>query len=148
MRTKKLTVVSFVVLSAIIITGCKPPPVDTNPANTAGKWKAEFTTKTPLVLLKNQKEEMISLERNKDVDVSVEMNLDSSGSATFEADQDDNQNGQAPESITGTWKQLDDFLIIERPNAGFVAFHVSSQSTNQLTVFTRTGETVQFNRIP
>lgn len=138
-----MVILSSVVLSAII-TGCKPPPVDTTPANMVGKWKAEFTTKIPKIVYKNQAGEALDFRHQDVVDVSAEMNLDSTGSANFEADQD----GQAQETISGTWKQIDDFLIIERPNAGFVAFHVSSQSTNQLTVFARTGETLQFNRIP
>jgi len=53
------------------------------------------------------------------------------------------------ETITGTWKQAGDFLIIERPNGGFVAFRISSEvASNQFTVFTRTGRTIQYNRIP
>jgi hypothetical protein len=62
MRTRKLVILSFVVLSAII-TGCKPPPVDTTPASMVGKWKAEFTAKMPRILLKTQREETISLEQ-------------------------------------------------------------------------------------
>jgi hypothetical protein len=51
--------------------------------------------------------------------------------------------------MSGSWKQAGDYLIFERTNGGFVALRISSEvTTNQFTAFTRTGETIQFNRIP
>jgi hypothetical protein len=61
------------------------------------------------------------------------------------------QNAQSPktETITGSWEQVGDFFILERTNGGFVALRISSEvTTNQLTVVARTGQTIQFNRIP
>ena len=137
---KKLIALSFVFVS-VIITGCKPsapPAADTHPASLVGKWKAEFTTKVRLNGL---------VER--DASVTIGITTETNGSATFE-DVEAIQNAKSPQSenITGTWKQTDDYWIIERPNGGFVAFRISTQTANQLTVFTRLGQTIQFNRIP
>jgi Phr family secreted Rap phosphatase inhibitor len=137
---KKITVLSFV-LTSIVLCGCNSnTPVDTHPANLAGNWKAEFTTKIRINPLVN-----VEREANVTVGITTETN----GSANFEeiATIQDVRSPQT-ENITGSWKLADDYLIIERPNGGFVAFRISSQSTNQLTVFARTGETIQFNRIP
>jgi hypothetical protein len=130
------------VLTSIVICGCNqnPPPADPHPANLVGKWKAEFTTKVPINPL---------AKIDRDADVAVGIAMDTNGSADFE-EIETIQNVRPPqtETISGSWKQADDYLIIERPNVGFVAFRISSQSTNQLTVFSRLGQTVQFNRIP
>jgi hypothetical protein len=145
---KKIIALSLVFVS-VIITDCKantPPTntplvVDTHPANLVGRWKAEFTTKIhPNFFLPG-----IEREANVTIGITTEMN----GSANFE-EIDAIQNIKSPrtETISGSWKQTDNYLIIEQPNGGFVAFRISSQSTNQLTVFTRTGQTIQFNRIP
>jgi hypothetical protein len=142
---KKIIPLSLIIASALI-TGCKPTPppaVDTHPANLVGKWKADFTTKIPSMIKRGQ-EEIVNLTQQKVINVTLQINLEAGGPASYEA----NQDGQSEETISGSWKQIDDFLIIERSNAGFVAFHISSQSTNQLTVFTRTGQTIQFNKIP
>ena len=137
---KKIIALSFV-LVPMIFTGCKPsapPAVDTHPANLVGKWKAEFTTKIRLSPL---------LER--EANVTIEMTIDTNGLANFE-EMDLIQNTTVPktETISGPWKQTDNYLIIEQSNGGFGALRISSQTTNQLTVFTRTGQTLQFNRIP
>jgi hypothetical protein len=126
----------------VIITGCKQP-IDTHTAILVGKWKAEFTTKIRLNSLTD-----IEREANVTIGITTETN----DSANFEqvVQIQSGRLGESPqtETISGTWKQADDYLIIERPNGGFVAFRISSQSTNQLTVFARTGQTIQLNRIP
>ena len=138
---KKIIALSLVFIS-VVISGCKPntQPVDTHPASLVGKWKAEFTMKIRLNSLTD-----IEREANVVIGITTETN----GSANFE-EIETIQNGKSPqtETISGFWKQTGDYLIIERPNGGFVAFRISSQSTNQLTVFARTGKTIQFNRIP
>jgi hypothetical protein len=137
---KKITALSLVLIS-VIFSGCKPQAIDTHPASLVGNWKAEFSAKVhPDALLP---------EVEKDVNVTVGITTETNGSANFE-EIETIQNARTPqtETISGAWKQADDYLIIERPNGGFVAFRISSQSTNQLTVFSRTGETIQFNRIP
>ena len=85
----------------------------------------------------------------REANVVIGITTETNGSANFE-EIETIQNGKSPqtETISGSWKQTGDYLIIERPNGGFVAFRISSQSTNQLTVFARTGQTIQFNRIP
>ena len=138
---KKIIALSLVFIS-VVISGCKPntQPVDTHPASLVGKWKAEFTMKIRLNSLTD-----IEREANVVIGITTETN----GSANFE-EIETIQNGKSPqtETISGFWKQTGDYLIIERPNGGFVAFRISSQSTNQLTVFARTGQTIQLNRIP
>ncbi|MGD0252913.1 MAG: hypothetical protein ABSC01_09480 [Verrucomicrobiota bacterium] len=141
----KKIIALLLVFVSVIITGCKPStqPIDTHPANLVGKWKAEFTTKIRLNSLTD-----IEREANVTIGITTETN----GSANFEeaVQIQGGKLGERPqnETITGFWKQTDDYLIIERPNGGFVAFRISSQSTNQLTVFARTGQTIQLNRIP
>ena len=119
----------------LIVTGCKPPVADTHPANIVGKWKAEFTTKVPI---------MTKSEATKTVNLTIGITTDASGSANLEEAADN----KVLETISGTWKQIDDFLIIEKANGGFAAFRISTQSPNQLTVFARTGDIIQFNRVP
>ena len=138
---KKIIAFSLVLI-LVIISGCKPntQPADTHPANLVGKWKSDFTTKI--------QQGIAEREANVTIGITTETN----GSANFEevVQIQSGKLGERPqtETISGTWKQTDDYLIIERPNGGFVAFRISSQSTNQLTVFARTGQTIQFNRIP
>ena len=137
---KKITVLSLVLIS-IAFCGCNSNiPVDTHPANLVGKWKAELATKI-------RTNPLLNVER--DANIAIGITTETNGAANFE-EIVTIQNARSPqtENITGSWKQADDYLIIERPNGGFVAFRISSQSTNQLTVFARTGETIQFNRIP
>jgi hypothetical protein len=131
---KKITALSLVLIP-VVFSGCKPQAIDTHPASLVGQWKANYTTKIQDGLLE------------KDATVTIGINTETNGSANFEAVV---QVGRIPqtETISGNWKQTDDYLIIERPNGGFVAYRISSQSPNQLTVFSRTGETIQFNRIP
>ncbi|MGO9585716.1 MAG: hypothetical protein ACLP2Y_05935 [Limisphaerales bacterium] len=141
---KKIIALSLVFIS-VVISGCKPntQPMDTHPASLVGKWKAEFTTKIRLNSLTD-----IEREANVAIGITTETN----GSANFEEIEtiQNSNHVKSPqtETISGSWKQIGDYLIIERPNGGFVAFRISSQSTNQLTVFARTGQTIQFNRIP
>jgi hypothetical protein len=129
-------------LTSLLICGCHQNPAlaDLHLANFVGKWKAEFTTKFRLNALGNNE---------KEANVALSMTTGANGSANFE-EIATIQNVRTPqtENINGTWKQADDYLIIEQPNGGFVAFRISSQSTNQMTVFSRTGQTIQFNRIP
>ena len=136
----KKTIVLLLVFVSVILTGCKQP-IDTHPANLVGKWKADFTTKIQL-------NSIVEREANVTIGITTETN----GSANFEevVQIQNGKLGERPqtETISGSWKQTDDYLIIERPNGGFVAFRISSQSTNQLTVFARTGQTIQLNRIP
>jgi hypothetical protein len=137
---QKIVIFSLVFLSAVI-TGCKPPPpppVDTHPANFVGKWKAELTVKLPPNGLRT-------------ANLTIELTTESNGSANFEQTQQEigvKERNPETETLSGTWKQIDDYLIVERTDGGFVAFRISSQTQNQLTVFTRTGQTIQFNRIP
>jgi hypothetical protein len=120
-----------------MISGCKPKE---NPANLVGKWKAEFTTKIPT----NTLMEIDQGEANV-----TEITTETNGSANLVITAVQNVQSPQTETITGTWKQADDFLIIERSNGGFVAFRISSEvTTNQFTVFTRTGRMIQYNRIP
>jgi LysM repeat protein len=165
---KKIIALSLVLISAII-SGCKPntpPVVDTHPANLVGKWKAEFTPVKEADVTVG-----ISTETNgaavfgeqaaytiargdtlpiiaRAYSVTVNQILKANpGLTEFNLSVGEKILIQT-ETISGTWKQTDDYLIIERPNGGFVAFRISSQSANQLTVFSRTGQTIQFNRIP
>jgi LysM repeat protein len=165
---KKILALSLVSIS-VIITGCKPstPPVaDTHPANLVGKWKAEVTMEngadvtigittetngaavfgeqTTYTLARGDSLPLIAREFSVPVNQILQANP---GLTEFHLSVGEKILIQT-ETITGTWKQTDDYLIVERPNGGFVAFRISSQSTNQLTVFSRTGQTIQFNRIP
>jgi hypothetical protein len=131
----KIIVLAF---TSLVICGCNqnPPPADPHPANLVGKWKAEFTTKVSINAL-------AKIER--DADVAIGLTTEANGSANFE-EIATIQNVKAPQAenltINGIWKQAADYLIVEQPNGGFVAFRISSQSTNQLTVFSRTGQTI------
>ncbi len=88
----------------------------------------------------------------RDANVTIGITTETNGSAKFEeaVQITPSRVGTPPQTETksGSWEQTGDYLIIEQPNGGFVAFRISSQSANQLTVFTRTGQTIQFNRIP
>jgi hypothetical protein len=84
----------------------------------------------------------------REANVTIGITTETNGSANFEEIEVAQNLTPQTETISGSWKQTGDYLIIERPNGGFVAFRISSQSTNQLTVFARTGKTIQFNRIP
>jgi LysM repeat protein len=164
---KKIIVLSLVLISIIII-GCKPntPPVaDTHPANLVGKWKAEamekeaevtieittetngeavFSGQTAYTIARGDSLPLIARAYSVPVNQILQANP---GLTMFNLSVGEKILIQT-ETMSGTWKQTDDYLIIERPNGGFVAFRISSQSTNQLTVFARTGQTIQFNRIP
>jgi len=165
---KKIIALSLVFISAIII-GCKPntpPVVDTHPANLVGKWKAEFTLvkgadttigittetsggailgeQTSYTIARGDSLPAIARAYSVTVDQILKANP---GLTEFNLSVGEKILMQT-ETISGSWKQTDDYWIIERPNGGFVAFRISSQSTNQLTVFARTGQTIQFNRIP
>ena len=138
-QTMKNITALLLVFVSVVISGCKPntQPVDTHPASLVGKWKAEFTTKITSLMASGR-------EANVTIGITTETN----GSANFEEIEVAQNLTPQTETISGSWKQTGDYLIIERPNGGFVAFRISSQSTNQLTVFARTGQTIQFNRIP
>jgi hypothetical protein len=131
-------------LTSLVICGCNqnPPPADPHPANLVGKWKSEFTAKVSINAL---------AKIDRDADFTVGLTTEANGSANFqEIATIQTVKAPQPENLTinGTWKQAADYLIVEQPNGGFVAFRISSQSTNQLTVFSHLGQTVQFNRIP
>jgi len=128
-----LTLVFF----SVMISGCTPQE---NPANLVGKWQAEFTTKIPTNTL---------MEIDQGEPNVSQITTETNGSADLIISTVQNVQSNQNETITGTWKQAGDFLIIERPNGGFVAFRISSEvASNQFTVFTRTGRTIQYNRIP
>jgi len=140
-QTMKNITALLLVFVSVVISGCKPntQPADTHPANLVGKWKAEFTTKIRSKLFN---------EEEREANVTIGITTETNGSANFEEIEVIQHFTPQTETISGSWKQTGDYLIIERPNGGFVAFRISSQSTNQLTVFARTGQTIQFNRIP
>jgi hypothetical protein len=134
---KAIFMILSLVFFSLMISGCKPKE---NPANLVGKWKAEFTTKIPTNTL---------MEINQGEANVTEITTETNGSANLVITAVQNVQSPQTETITGTWKQADDFLIIERSNGGFVAFRISSEvTTNQFTVFTRTGRMIQYNRIP
>ena len=131
-----LTILSLVFLS-LVISGCTPQE---NPPNLVGKWQAEFTTKIPT----NTLMQIDQGEANV-----TEITTETNGAANLVISAVQKAPAPQTETITGTWKQAGDFLVIERPNGGFVAFRISSEVTsNQFTVFTRTGRMIQYNRIP
>jgi LysM repeat protein len=139
---------------------------DTHPANLVGKWKADVTMEngadvtigittetngaavfgeqTTYTLARGDSLPLIAREFAVPVNQILQANPGLTG---FNLSVGEKILIQT-ETVSGTWKQTDDYLIVERPTGGFVAFRISSQSTNQLTVFSRTGQTVQFNRIP
>jgi LysM repeat protein len=139
---------------------------DTHPANLVGKWKADVTTEnradvtlgittetngaavfggqTTYTIARGDGLPLIAREFSVPVNQILRANP---GLTEFNLSVGEKILVQT-ETITGTWKQTDDYLIVEQPNGGFVAFRISSQSTSQLTVFSRTGQTIQFNRIP
>jgi LysM repeat protein len=139
---------------------------DTHPANLVGKWKAEFTPvkeadvtvgitteangaavfgeQTAYTIARGDTLPLIARAYSVTVNQILQANP---GLSEFNLSVGQKILTQT-ETISGTWKHTDDYLIIERPNGGFVAFRISSQSANQLTVFSRTGQTIQFNRIP
>lgn len=134
---KALFMILSLVFFSVMISGCMPKE---NPANLVGKWKAEFTTTTPT----NTLMEIDQGEANV-----TEITTETNGAANLVISAVQKAPAPQTETITGTWKQAGDFLIIERPNGGFVAFRISSEvTTNQFTVFTRTGRMIQYNRIP
>ena len=135
----KIIVLAF---ASLVICGCNQnlPPADPHPANLVGKWKAEFTTKVPINLL-------AKIEREADVTVGLAMEANAAANFQETVTLQEVKNPQT-ENINGTWKLADDYLIVEQPNGGFVAFRISTESTNQLTAFSRTGQIIQFNRIP
>lgn len=141
---KKITILALVV-AAVITNGCKPTAqaVDTHPANLAGKWKAEFKAEVRANSL---------METEKEANVTIGITTETNGMANFaEIVQVPNSKMSAKpqtETISGSWKQIENYLIIEQSGGGFVAFRISSQSTNQLTAFALTGQIIQFNRIP
>jgi hypothetical protein len=122
---------------SVMICGCKPKA---NPANLVGKWKAEFTSKIPTNTVMQIDEEAANV-----IGITTETN----GAASLEIAAVQKGQSEKAETITGSWEQAGDFFVIEQTNGGFVAFRISSDVTaNQFTVFTRTGQTIQFNRIP
>jgi hypothetical protein len=122
---------------SIMISGCKPKP---NPANLVGKWKAEFTSKIATNTVMQIDEGAANV-----ISITTETN----GAASLEMAAIQNAQSPKTETITGSWEQVGDFFILERTNGGFVALRISSEvTTNQLTVVARTGQTIQFNRIP
>jgi LysM repeat protein len=156
-------VTNFVTL---IVTNVVTLPVDTHPAILVGNWKAEFTpvkeadvtigitTETNGKAVFGEQatytiargDTLATIARANSVTVNQILKANPGLNEVFLPV--GNKILIQAETISGSWKQTDDYLIIERPNGGFVAFRISSQSTNQLTVFARTGQTIQFNRIP
>lgn len=165
---KKITALSIILIS-VIIGGCKPnipPPVDTHPANLVGKWKAESTTGNEANFTEEittetngeaafGQQESYTVARGDTLAKIARLNsmtvnqilMANPGLTEFKFSVGEKILIRA-ETVSGSWKLTDDYLIIEQPDGGFVAYRISSQSPNQLTVFTRTGQTVEFNRIP
>jgi len=109
--TMKKTITPSLVLILIIINGCKPSaqPVDIHPTNLVGSWKAEFTTKIHPNLFLPQIE--------KDADATIGITIKPDGSANFQATESiQHDNVPQTETVSGSWKQLDDYLIVQRPN--------------------------------
>lgn len=143
---------------------------NTHPANLVGKWKAEITsvkeadvtvgisieTNGTAVFGEHGEQVAYTIARGdtlpriaREYSMTVNQILQANpGLTEFHLSVGQKILVQAETTISGTWEHTDDYLIIERANGGFVAFRISSQSGNQLTVFSRTGQTIQFNRIP
>jgi LysM repeat protein len=148
-----------------IVTNFVTLPADIHPANLIGRWKAEFTAASVIIGITTETKTNGEATFVEQVDYTIARG-DTLATIARAYSVTVNQILQAnpgltefnltvgktilvqTETISGSWKHTDDYLIIERPNGGFVAFRISSQSTNQLTVFARTGQTIQFNRIP
>ena len=125
----------IVVTNQIVITNTP----DIHPAALVGNWKAEFSTKVNTGLYVPMRA----------ANVVIGITINANGVASFQETMTVEKMRTPPtDSITGTWKKADNSLIIERPNGGFVAFRISTQTENQLTGFTPAGEIIQFNRIP